>query len=86
MQINYWLEQARRVFENLTDCRKGPNKIYGIEDLAMATYFVFHMQSPSFLAHQEALKKRKDPIMLRHFSILKKSHLIITFVKYDKKI
>ena len=45
-------------FENLVDKRKGKNTSYKVSDICMAGYSVFHMQSPSFLAHQERLLQK----------------------------
>ena len=44
-------------FKTLPDHRTGKNKSYKIPEVFMAAYSVFHVQSPSFLAHQERLKK-----------------------------
>lgn len=45
--------------ENLPDHRTGKNTSYSIKDAALAAFSVFFTQSPSFLAHQQAMEKRK---------------------------
>lgn len=45
-------------FENLVDKRKGKKTSYKVSDICMAGYSFFHMQSPSFLAHQERLAQK----------------------------
>ena len=45
-------------FENLVDKRKGKNISYKLSDICMAGYSVFHMQSASFLSHQERLAQK----------------------------
>ena len=49
------LHGLRRCFAELPDPRRGRNRRYAMEDVAMAALSVFFMQSPSFLAHQRAL-------------------------------
>lgn len=44
--------------KTLLDPRKGTNKSYSYSEIFMATYSVFHMQSQSFLAHQQRLKHK----------------------------
>ena len=44
--------------KTLLDPRKGTNKSYAYSEIFMATYSVFHMQSQSFLAHQQRLKHK----------------------------
>jgi hypothetical protein len=48
-----------RTFAGLPDPRTGQNTIYTMRDAAMAGFSVFFMQSPSFLAHQEAMQQSK---------------------------
>jgi hypothetical protein len=43
----------------LPDKRKGKNVKYTMADVVLAAFAVFFTQSPSFLAHQRALKKKK---------------------------
>ena len=49
---------VRERFEGLIDRRNGKNKSYKLSDICMAGYSVFHMQSPSFLGHQERLANK----------------------------
>ena len=46
-------------FAKLPDGRKGQNVTYSMREAAMAAFSVFFMQSPSFLAHQEAMQGRE---------------------------
>lgn len=46
----------REFFGKLEDPRKGDNKSYTFQNVCMAAYSLFHMQSSSFLAHQDRLK------------------------------
>lgn len=41
------------------DIRTGSNNIYSIEDTALGAFSIFFTQSPSFLAFQNAMKKKK---------------------------
>lgn len=51
---------CRKSWETLPDFRKRNNNTrYAIVDAALAGFSVFFMQSPSFLAHQRDMKKRK---------------------------
>jgi len=45
--------------ETLPDHRTGKNISYRIKDAALGAFSVFFTQSPSFLAHQQAMEKRK---------------------------
>ena len=55
--IEKLIGQIRSGFERLKDPREGKNRHYDFVDVCMAGYSVFHMQSPSILAHQERLNK-----------------------------
>lgn len=44
--------------KTVADPRKGANKSYAYPEIFMGTYSVFHMQSQSFLAHQQRLKHK----------------------------
>ena len=52
------LDRLRACFAALPDPRRGRNRQYAMEDIAMAALSVFFMQSPSFLAHQRVLAER----------------------------
>ena len=45
----------RNGLRQLKDHRSGNNTQYSSEDILVAGYSVFHLQSPSCLAHQESL-------------------------------
>jgi hypothetical protein len=47
------------VLDLLPDARRGKNIQYAIKDAALAAFAVFFTQSPSFLAHQRALRQAK---------------------------
>ena len=49
-----------RTFAQLPDRRTGQNTTYSMRDAALAAFSVFFMQSPSFLAHQEAMEGREQ--------------------------
>lgn len=52
------LDRLRACFAELPDRRRGGNRRYAMADAGMAALSVFHVQSPSFLAHQRALAGR----------------------------
>ena len=51
--VEILIEPLRRCFQQLPDPRSGSNIRYRFDDIGMATYSVFFMQSPSFLDHQQ---------------------------------
>jgi hypothetical protein len=53
------LKQLEHVFDALPDGRSGPNTQYELADAGLGAFAVFFTQSPSFLAHQRALKLDK---------------------------
>lgn len=53
------IAKLRECFADLPDYRRGKNNQYEIEDAASAAFSVFFSQSPSFLAHQRLLEKKK---------------------------
>jgi hypothetical protein len=53
------IEEFHRVLEGLPDYRTGQNTTYSIKDAALGAFSVFFTQSPSFLAHQETMKRTK---------------------------
>ena len=55
--IKKFIDQIRSGFIKLKDPRNGKNSSYDFVDVAIAGYSIFHMQSPSILAHQERLTK-----------------------------
>lgn len=58
--FNRLLPVLERAFAQLPDQRTGQNATYAMRDAAMAAFCVFYMQSPSFLAHQEAMQGREQ--------------------------
>jgi hypothetical protein len=57
--LNRLLSVLEHTFAQLPDKRKGKNTTYSMSDAAMAAFSVLFMQSPSFLAHQEAMQGRE---------------------------
>jgi hypothetical protein len=57
--FNRLIEMLERTFAQLPDGRAGKNVTYSMHDAAMAAFSVFFTQSPSFLAHQEAMQGRE---------------------------
>jgi hypothetical protein len=51
------LGALRACFDRFPDKRRGLNARYGMVDIGMAAFSVFHMQSPSFLAHQRRFEE-----------------------------
>jgi hypothetical protein len=47
-----------RTFAGLPDPRRGQNTTYTMRDAALGAFSVFFMQSPSFLAHQQAMQDK----------------------------
>jgi hypothetical protein len=48
----------RNSLTTIPDPRKGSNTQYEVEDAGLSAFSVFYLQSPSFLAHQQQMKKR----------------------------
>lgn len=59
VNLDFYINALKNCVSKFGDERKGRNKQYTMEEIGMAAYSVFHMQSPSFLAHQQNMKKRK---------------------------
>jgi len=53
------IQRIKRELGKLPDSRKGENTQYEMQDAGMGAFSVFFTQSPSFLAHQEAIKRTK---------------------------
>lgn len=53
------IEELTEVFEKLPDYRSGVNTRYEIKDAVVSAFSVFFTQSPSFLAWQRNLQKKK---------------------------
>ncbi|KJR43182.1 transposase [Candidatus Magnetoovum chiemensis] len=54
------MEELKRAISKFPDIRTGKNKMYTMEEVALGAFSVFFTQSPSFLAHQQAMKKLHD--------------------------
>lgn len=54
-----FLHALRAATATFPDIRKGTNKHYTVRDAALGAFAVFFTQSPSFLAYQRAMTKRK---------------------------
>ncbi|VAW30868.1 hypothetical protein MNBD_CHLOROFLEXI01-5203, partial [hydrothermal vent metagenome] len=57
--VDQTISRLNELSPKLPDKRKGKNSVYTMADVVLAAFAVFFTQSPSFLAHQRALKKRK---------------------------
>jgi hypothetical protein len=53
------ISELRERMRGFPDERKGKNVKYAVEEAGMATFSVFFMLNPSFLAHQRAMKETK---------------------------
>jgi hypothetical protein len=49
----------KQSFDGFCDVRKGQNMQFGMVDAGMGAFSVFFTQSPSFLGHQQDMKRRK---------------------------
>ena len=54
------------LLDQLPDTRRGKNSQYAIKDAALGAFAVFFTQSPSFLAHQQALRQAKGRSNAEH--------------------
>ena len=52
------LKHVKNCVSQFSDKRTGKNKQYRMEEIGMAAYSVFHMQSSSFLEHQQKMEKK----------------------------
>ena len=59
MRLEEYISRVKDCVSQFQDNRKGKNKSYTMQEIGMGAYSVFHMQSPSFLAHQQNMKKTK---------------------------
>ncbi len=57
--IDQTISRLSELSPQLPDKRKGKNVQYVMTDIILAAFAVFFTQSPSFLAHQRTLKKKK---------------------------
>lgn len=57
--LNGWLGHLRETLAQLPDRRRGTNTSYAMEDFALSAFALFFTQSPSFLAHQKAMRQQR---------------------------
>jgi len=53
------LAKLKRSLAKIPEHRSGKNKVYELADAGLGAFGVFFMQSPSFLAHQKDMQRRK---------------------------
>jgi hypothetical protein len=58
-RFNDLIGHLRQVFAGLPDRRKGQNLSYAMADFGLSAFSVFFTQSPSFLAHQRAMRQAR---------------------------
>lgn len=59
LNLDHLIKRIKHSFEGFCDVRTGKNKRYDLVDAGMGAFSVFFTQSPSFLAYQQDLKRRK---------------------------
>ena len=59
LEFDNLVAKLQHQLEQLPDQRTGKNISYSLKEAALAAFSVFFTQSPSFLAHQRAMKKSK---------------------------
>jgi hypothetical protein len=59
LKLDRLVKRLQQSFETFSDVRTGANTRYEMVDAGMGAFSVFFTQSPSFLAHQEDMKRRK---------------------------
>src|SRR3990172_12157368 len=58
LRLERLVKRLKQSFGEFCDARTGQNTQYDMVDAGMGAFSVFFTQSPSFLAHQEDLKRR----------------------------
>ncbi len=58
--VDILIEQLREHFQQMPDPRNGTNTRYRFDDIGMAAFSVFFMQSPSFLHHQQRFHEAQN--------------------------
>ena len=59
LKFQEMLDGLRQNLEGVPEHRTGRNTQYGIADAGLGAFSVFYMQSPSFLAHQRDMQRKK---------------------------
>ncbi len=59
ISIGHLIQRMKEATRTFPDIRRGKNKQYEMEDVGMGAFSVFFTQSPSFLAHQQEMKRAK---------------------------
>lgn len=59
LKFQAMLASLRQSLARVPEHRKGTNTQYEIATAGMSAFSVFYMQSPSFLAHQRDMQRRK---------------------------
>ena len=59
LRFQEMLESLSRSLEGVPEHRTGRNTQYGISDAGLGAFAVFYIQSPSFLAHQRDMQRKK---------------------------
>jgi len=59
LDLDRLVKRLKQSFGEFCDVRKGQNTQYDLVDAGMGAFSVFFTQSPSFLAYQEDMKRRK---------------------------
>jgi hypothetical protein len=54
-----WVQALREVLAGLPDRRRGRNRSYAMADFGLSAFAVFFLQSPSFLAYQQAMQAER---------------------------
>src|SRR5919202_1616884 len=66
LSFDVLVQAFHQVLDHLPDTRRGKNSTYTIKDAALGAFAVFFTQSPSFLAHQQALRQAKGVSNAEH--------------------
>jgi hypothetical protein len=59
LRLDQMIERLKQQFGGFSDVRTGQNTQYDMVDAGMGAFSVFFTQSPSFLAHQQDMQRRK---------------------------
>ena len=66
LSFDVLVQAFHQVLDHLPDTRRGKNSTYTIKDAALGAFAGFFTQSPSFLAHQQALRQAKGVSNAEH--------------------